>query len=76
MPALPPHARRLPPRPRPDQRLCLCRSTPLIMHAGLVPHQHAKWMPPPDKWTSVPDAVGLSPSGECCCCRFFKGGFG
>jgi hypothetical protein len=41
----------------------LC-STPLIMHAGLVPHQHAKWQPPPDKWSAVPDAVGLSPSGE------------
>lgn len=37
----------------PDGRL----KTPLIMHMGLVAHQHAKWRIPPEKWSCAPDAV-------------------
>lgn len=44
----------------PDGRL----NTPIIMHMGLVAHQHAKWQPPPDKWACTPEMVGLSPSGS------------
>ncbi|KAI3438818.1 hypothetical protein D9Q98_001235 [Chlorella vulgaris] len=38
-------------------------STPLIMHMGLVSHQHAKWQPPPEKWASLPESNAPSPSG-------------